>query len=69
MEKWGRIPRAFIRCTEDYAIRPALQDRMIRGADALTPGNKTQVASISASHSPFLSMPVALADAITQVAG
>ena len=69
LARWGRIPRAFIRCTEDYAIRPALQDRMIREADALTPGNKTEVVSIGASHAPFVSVPAALADALSKVAG
>ena len=60
-KRWGAIPRAFIRCTEDRAIPLALQDRMIAEADGLTPGNKFAVHSLPSSHSPFASMPGALA--------
>lgn len=60
-ERWGRIPRGYIRCTQDRAIAPALQDLMIREADALTPGNAFTVESLESSHSPFASQPEALA--------
>jgi hypothetical protein len=33
----GRIPRTFIRCTENHTILLALQDGMISEADAVTP--------------------------------
>ncbi len=69
-EKWGRVPRAFIHCSYDYAIRPALQDRMVEEADAATPNNKTQVVALDASHSgAFLSSPKQLAAALEEVAG
>jgi pimeloyl-ACP methyl ester carboxylesterase len=68
-EKWGRIPRAFIRCGLDNAVRPALQDRMIGEADALTPGKKTQVVSLNTGHSPFISRPVLFAEALAQIVG
>jgi hypothetical protein len=56
-QRWGRVPRAYIRCSEDRAVMPALQDRFIREADAWTPENPTRVLTLAASHSPFLSMP------------
>jgi len=39
-ERWGAVPRTFIRCTEDHTVPLALQDRMIAEADGLTPGNR-----------------------------
>lgn len=65
-ERWGAIPRTFIRLTADRTIPPALQDRMIAEADAATPDNTFEVRSLPSSHSPFASMPDRLADALTQ---
>jgi hypothetical protein len=67
-ERWGRVPRAYIRCSEDRAVMPALQDRFIREADAFTPGNRTGVVTLGASHSPFVSMPGELAEALAMLA-
>ena len=67
-ERWGRVPRAYIRCSEDRAVMPALQDRFIREADAFTPDNSTRVLTLAASHSPFLSMPEKLAQALASLA-
>jgi pimeloyl-ACP methyl ester carboxylesterase len=60
-ERWGRLPRTFVRCTEDRALSPALQDRMIVDADRLAPDNRFQVESLASSHSPFASRPDELA--------
>jgi pimeloyl-ACP methyl ester carboxylesterase len=60
-ERWGRIPRTFIRCTEDHTIPLALQDRMIGEADAVTPDNTFQVDTLASSQSSFASMPDKLA--------
>ncbi len=60
-ERWGRIPRSYLRCTQDRAMTPALQDLMIREADAFTPGNTFTVDTLEASHSPFASQPEKLA--------
>lgn len=49
---WGRIPRTYIRHTRDRCIPPALQDRMIAEADALTPRNRFDVRSVVTSHAP-----------------
>jgi pimeloyl-ACP methyl ester carboxylesterase len=60
-ERWGRVPRTFVRTTEDRTVPLALQDRMIAEADALTPDNRFDVRSLPSSHSPFASMPDRLA--------
>lgn len=67
-ERWGRVPRAYLRCSADRAVMPTLQDRFIREADAFTPGNRTRVLTLAASHSPFLSMPAELARALATLA-
>ncbi|AFE08677.1 hydrolase, alpha/beta fold family protein [Corallococcus coralloides DSM 2259] len=60
-ERWGRIPRSYVRCAQDRALAPALQDLMIREADAFTPGNAFTVDTLDTSHSPFASQPQKLA--------
>ncbi|MFJ3922004.1 alpha/beta fold hydrolase [Streptomyces sp. NPDC090022] len=47
---WGRVPRTFIRLTEDRAIPLAVQDLMIRAADETTPRNRFRVRSLAAPH-------------------
>jgi pimeloyl-ACP methyl ester carboxylesterase len=49
---WGRIKRTYIRHTLDRFIPIALQDRMIREADALTPHNRFDVRTVRTSHAP-----------------
>lgn len=66
-ERWGRIPRNFIRCTLDHALPIALQDRMITDADQFTPSNRFQVSSLESSHSPFASMPDRLAALLNEI--
>jgi pimeloyl-ACP methyl ester carboxylesterase len=63
-ERWGSIPRTFIRTSEDRTIPPALQDRMIADADAATPDNRFDVRTLESSHSPFASMPDRLAEVL-----
>jgi pimeloyl-ACP methyl ester carboxylesterase len=62
--RWGRIPRTFIRCSEDRALAPAVQDIMIADANRLTPDNPFQVINIRSSHSAFASMPRVLSQVI-----
>ncbi|MFE2446181.1 alpha/beta fold hydrolase [Streptomyces sp. NPDC059426] len=64
-ERWGRIPRTFIRCAEDWACTPALQDLMIAEADAAMPDQPFTVRSLPGSHSPFAARPDELAAALT----
>ncbi|OKJ10485.1 esterase [Kitasatospora sp. CB01950] len=47
---WGRVPRTFVRYTEDHTIPLPLQDLMIREADAATPHNPFRVRSLPAPH-------------------
>ncbi len=60
-ERWGQVPRSYVRCTRDQALPLALQDRMIREADEMTPGNRFDVHTLESTHSPFASMPDRLA--------
>jgi hypothetical protein len=63
-ERWGRLRRTFIRCSNDQTVPPALQDRMIAEADEATPRNRFRVHTLASSHSPFASMPDALAQVL-----
>lgn len=60
--RWGSVPRAFIRCTQDRAIPLVVQDQMIADADAFTPNNKFVQKTLATSHSPFVSNPSGLLD-------
>ena len=66
--RWGKIPRAYVRCREDAAITYGTQNRFIELADEFTPDNKTEVREMNASHSPFLSNPKKLADILLELA-
>jgi hypothetical protein len=59
---WGRIPRTYVRLTEDRAMPLALQDRFVAEADALTPDNPTDVRSLESSHVRFQIHPGGLVD-------
>lgn len=61
---WGSVPRTYVHCGQDYAIRPALQRRFVGEADAAYPDNPTAVEELESSHSPFLSHPDAVASLI-----
>ncbi|AOS64424.1 alpha/beta fold hydrolase [Actinoalloteichus hymeniacidonis] len=52
-ETWGRIPRSYVRLSEDMSIPVAMQDRMIADADALTPDNPFDVHTMKTSHVGF----------------
>ncbi|MFD9103084.1 MULTISPECIES: alpha/beta fold hydrolase [Streptomyces] len=49
-DRWGRVPRTYLRFGEDRAVPPALQDLMIREADETTPRNRFHVRSLAAPH-------------------
>ena len=66
--RWGAVPRHYIKCSQDMAIRPALQQRFIDEADAFVPANPTRVHSLNSSHSPFFSQPAVLADLLMRIA-
>ncbi|CRK55646.1 EstC [Alloactinosynnema sp. L-07] len=48
--RWGRVPRTYVRFTEDRTIPLALQNRMIREADRATPGTRSRVHDIRSPH-------------------
>jgi pimeloyl-ACP methyl ester carboxylesterase len=60
--RWGKIRRSYIMLTEDRAVGPALQRRML----ARTPCART--IEIAASHSAYFSKPDELTDAILRCA-
>jgi pimeloyl-ACP methyl ester carboxylesterase len=61
---WGSVPRTYIVCSRDLAIRPDLQRLFITEADAAFPHNPTSVVTLDASHAPFLSMPDEVAEVV-----
>jgi pimeloyl-ACP methyl ester carboxylesterase len=54
---WGTVARTYVRLTGDRSIPVALQDRFIKEADALTPGNPFDVRTLETSHAGFLVQP------------
>nr|WP_307782138.1 alpha/beta hydrolase [Streptomyces sp. MBT65] len=66
-EGWGSVPRTYVTCARDMAIRPTLQQKFIADADTAFPDNTTSVVALDASHSPFLSMPGRVADIVTKL--
>jgi hypothetical protein len=62
------VPRAFVRLAQDASLPPALQDRLIREADALAPGDPTRVRTLSGSHLYWLVHPAEAADVLTDLA-
>jgi pimeloyl-ACP methyl ester carboxylesterase len=67
-DTWGTIPRSYVRITGDTSIPVALQDRFIREADALTPGNPFDVHTIDTSHVGFLVRPEPMAAVLAGLA-
>jgi hypothetical protein len=65
-DTWGRIPRTFVRLTNDRSIPPAVQDLYISEADALTPSNPFEVYSIASSHAGFLRRPHDIVEILTR---
>jgi pimeloyl-ACP methyl ester carboxylesterase len=66
-DRWGRIPRTYITCTDDRAVPPEAQRRFIEEADEYTPGNLTDVRALPTSHSPFVSQPEKLAEILLEL--
>ncbi|MFI2238379.1 alpha/beta fold hydrolase [Streptomyces chrestomyceticus] len=64
--RWGRIPRTFLRCADDHALPPAVQDLMITEADRAAPARPFTVRTLPGSHSPFAARPQELASALVR---
>ena len=62
-DNFGRVPRAYIRLTEDYAVSLNLQDKLLN----LT--SVDRVESIKSSHSAYFSKPDELTRTILKLAG
>lgn len=65
---WGRIPRTYVRLTDDASVPLAIQDRMIREADALTPDNAFDVLTLEGSHLRWLVHPKPAAELLATLA-
>ncbi|MCO6385138.1 alpha/beta fold hydrolase [Oceanicola sp. 502str15] len=61
--RYGSVPRAYIRLTEDRAVTPALQDRCL----SETPVERVE--ELKASHSAYFSQPDALVKTILRLGG
>lgn len=66
-ERFGTVPRHYIRTTQDNAVPLAGQDHMIAAVDG-TIGGATITHTLESSHSPFLSQPAALAAILLDIA-
>lgn len=65
---WGTIPRTFVRLEEDASMPLAMQDRLIREGDDLTPDNPWDVRTLPGSHLMWLVRPAAAAALLAEVA-
>lgn len=61
-ERFGRVPKAYLRTLRDNAVSPMLQDMMI----ARTP--VAEVIPLNTGHAPMLTAPAALARALIEAA-
>ncbi len=65
-ERYGGVPHTYVTCAKDNVIPVALQRRLVREIDGVS-ATRTRVVELDCSHSPFLSRPAALAEAIADV--
>ncbi|WP_016905544.1 alpha/beta fold hydrolase [Streptomyces xiaopingdaonensis] len=66
-DTWGRIPKTYVRLTDDASMPLAVQDRLIREGDELTPTNPYTVRTLEGSHLKWLVEPAAAARLLTEV--
>ena len=62
-QRYGSVPHSYVVCEQDNVVPMALQRRFVREIDAVS-ASPTSVTELDSSHSPFLSQPAALAEAI-----
>jgi pimeloyl-ACP methyl ester carboxylesterase len=60
-ERFGRIPRVYVECTDDHALSIEMQRDMIAKSPPVN------VRTLHSGHSPFLSMPDKLAAVLTDL--
>jgi pimeloyl-ACP methyl ester carboxylesterase len=66
-QRFGRVPRHYVRCLEDRAIPLKGQDFMIAAADSAL-GGRTHTHTLPTSHFPFCSQPEALTEILLTTA-
>lgn len=67
-ETWGRVPKTYVRLADDASMPLALQDRLIREGDALTPDNPYDVRTLPGSHLKWLVDPAQAARVLGELA-
>ena len=65
-QRWGRLPRTYVRCAQDRALPAAVQDLMIAEADRALPAEPFTVRTLPGGHSPFAARPQELAEALAR---
>ncbi|MEV6576898.1 alpha/beta hydrolase [Streptomyces sp. NPDC051582] len=65
---WGRIPKTYVRLAGDTSLPLALQDRLIREGNALTPDNPYDVRTLEGSHLKWLVDPAPAARVLGELA-
>ncbi|MEV5434573.1 alpha/beta hydrolase [Streptomyces sp. NPDC052682] len=65
---WGTIPKTYVRLAGDASLPLALQDRLIREGDTLTPDNPYDVRTLEGSHLRWLIDPAPAARLLGEVA-
>ncbi|MFE6690453.1 alpha/beta fold hydrolase [Streptomyces sp. NPDC057743] len=65
---WGRIPKTYVRLADDASLSLALQDRLIREGNALTPDNPYDVRTLESSHLKWLVDPAPAARVLGELA-
>ncbi|MDR7383185.1 alpha/beta fold hydrolase [Promicromonospora iranensis] len=65
---WGTIPKTYVRLSADTSIPLAMQDRLIREGDALTPDNPYDVHTLESSHLLWLVRPHLAAELLAGLA-
>ncbi|WP_327411895.1 alpha/beta fold hydrolase [Streptomyces sp. NBC_01233] len=65
---WGRIPKTYIRLADDASLPLAIQDRLIREGNELTPDNPYDVRTLEGSHLKWLVDPEPAARALGELA-
>lgn len=60
-ERWGRLPRAYIACSDDQILTPERQQRILTAAPC------NPVVTLDSDHSPFLGMPENLVQTMLEI--
>lgn len=67
-QRWGRVPRSYIRLADDRLHPPAWQDLFIADADAANPERPFEVHTVGGSHVGFLVRPAEVIEVLDGLA-